>query len=121
MGKGVRCGVPEYEDLVRRAPEVRAQATALKADSRRIRELAALLRDAEAGKRLLLHCAWCDRLDVGGEWLHLEAVGSGQVRIHAAVVERATHGICPECLERVQREAEIKRSQQPSRGKPSAR
>jgi hypothetical protein len=109
--------VPEYEDLVRRALQARAQASALGADSRRIRHLAQLLRDAEAGKRLLLHCAWCDRLKVGEEWLHLEALGSGQVRIHAAVVERATHGICPECLERVQREAEIKRRQTASQGR----
>jgi hypothetical protein len=103
--------VPEYEDLVRRALSAQSEASALLTDSRRIRDLAQLLRDAEVGERLLLHCAWCDRLEVGGEWLHLEAIGHGQLRIHASVIDHSTHGICPECLDRAQTEAEKKRSE----------
>jgi len=103
--------VPEYVDLVRRALLAQVKASHLHLDSRRTRDLARLLREARTGDRLLLHCAWCGRLEIGGEWLRLEAIGSGQFQIHEAVVKHSTHGICPDCMERVQREADITRNQ----------
>jgi hypothetical protein len=62
--------------------------------------LAQLLRDAHAGRVLLRRCAWCGRFDIGGEWLRLDAVGAGQHSITSSLLDRATHGICPQCLER---------------------
>jgi hypothetical protein len=98
--------MPEYTDLVRRSLAAREQSTSLQIDSRRISALAQILRDAQAGDVLILHCAWCDRLKVGDEWLHLEAIGRGQQRIAASVRDQATHGICPNCFEQVQTAAE---------------
>jgi hypothetical protein len=67
------------------------------------------MREARWGGRLLLHCAWCQRLQVGQEWLQLDAIGSGQTRIAEELVRKSTHGICPECFDRVSREAEARR------------
>jgi hypothetical protein len=90
--------VPLYEDLVRRAIEAQERAESLVRDSHRIHNLAQLLRDADAGNVMLVRCAWCDSFRVGEEWLRLEAIGHGQLRITAAVRARASHGICEECL-----------------------
>jgi hypothetical protein len=90
-------GMPLYEDLVRRAVEASADAALLQRDSRLIRSLAQILRDASAGKISIRRCAWCDRFEVGGEWLHLDAVGRGQVHIRTSLMDSATHGICPGC------------------------
>jgi len=92
--------MPLYEDLARRAIEARDHAASLHADAQRIRSLAQILRDAHAGRRLLRRCAWCERFEVGREWLRLDAIGTGQHRITASLLDRATHGICPECFER---------------------
>jgi hypothetical protein len=102
--------VPLYEDLVRRALQAHTHAAALRTDSRRIRDLAVLLREAHAHHRLLRHCAWCGRLEVGGEWLHLEAIGSGQQQIATSLIEGSTHGICPGCLQRALVEVEAERA-----------
>jgi hypothetical protein len=45
--------VPLYEDLVRRALRANKHSRTLHLDAQRTRELAALLREAHAGKRLL--------------------------------------------------------------------
>jgi hypothetical protein len=92
--------VPLYEDLVRRAVEAKARSARLHRDSRLICDLAQILRDAHAGKITIRRCSWCDRFRVGGEWLHLEAIGQGQQLVAASLLGRATNGICDECLER---------------------
>ena len=107
--------MPLYEDLVRRALQAQERARSIHVDAQRTRELAVLLREAHAGERLLRHCAWCDRLEVGGEWLDLEAIGSGQVQIATALIHRSTHGICPDCLQRTLAEGEAERARR-SRG-----
>lgn len=99
-----------YEDLVRRALGAQERARTLSIDAARITRLARVLREARAGGKLLLHCAWCRKLQVGDEWLQLDAIGSGQTRIAEQLVRQSTHGICPECFERVSREAESRRS-----------
>jgi hypothetical protein len=90
--------MPQYVDLVRRAVEARERAEELVRDADRINTWAKLLRDADAGNVLLLRCAWCDRFDVGGEWLNLEAIGDGERRITSRLRRNATHGICDDCL-----------------------
>ena len=73
-------------------------------------ELAAMLREAHAGGRLLKRCAWCGCLEVGGEWLHLEAIGRGQTRITTSLIQGATHGICPDCLQQTLAESDVERA-----------
>jgi hypothetical protein len=84
----------------------------LTVDAARVTELARVMREARAGGRLLVHCAWCKRLQVGEEWLRLEAIGRGQTRLAEQLVRQSTHGICPECFERVRAEAEAERARQ---------
>ena len=55
------------------------RASSLATESRRISQFAQILRDA-AGRPsvLVVRCAWCGCLQVGGEWLQLEAIDGGQ-------------------------------------------
>lgn len=101
--------MPLYEDLVERALAAQNRARSLHVSSQRISRLAAVLREAHAGHELLVRCAWCGRLQIGGEWLRLEAIGSGQMRIAEGVVRRSTHGICPDCFARVSDKADADR------------
>jgi len=109
--------MPLYEDLVRRTLAAREEARNVQRDSQRVRELAQLLRDANAGKVLLLHCAWCDKLEVGEEWLALEAVGKGSVQIAQSLIRKSSHGICPDCFERVSKDAEANRARREATGR----
>lgn len=102
--------MPEYEDLVARALAAQERARSLTVDAARVSSLARILREAGAGSTMLVHCAWCGRLEVGDEWLGLSAIGSGQTRIAERIVRRSTHGICPDCFERVSREAAASRA-----------
>ena len=99
-----------YEDLVARTLAAQKRAHSLTLDAARVATLGRVLREARAEGTLLLHCAWCGRLEVGDEWLRLEAIGSGQTRIAEQLIRHSTHGICPECFERVAQEAEAKRA-----------
>lgn len=101
--------MPLYEDLVRRGLPARVRARKFRRDDQRVRELAGILRRAEAGEVSIRRCAWCGRFEVGDEWLHLEAIGEGQLTIAFALLERATHGICPECQEQELRRSEAGR------------
>jgi hypothetical protein len=107
--------VPQYEALMRRTVEANARAQSLRADARRISDLAQLLRDAHASRILLTRCAWCQRLKVGDQWLHLEGVGEGQTRIATSLAKNASHGICPDCFDREMERAARLRLQ---RGQP---
>lgn len=84
---------------MRRALEATTRAEGLVVDAQRISELSAKLRAARGGAVSIRRCAWCGRFEVGEEWLHLEAIGSGQQNIRVALLERATHGICPDCFQ----------------------
>ena len=90
--------MPELEALVRWALRAHERSEALALDSQRVRPSRRLLRQAGAGETLLLRCAWCQRLCVGDEWLHLVAVGTQEQHIASALTEGATHGICPTCF-----------------------
>jgi hypothetical protein len=92
--------MPLYEDLAKRAVEARVRSGALQRDSRLIGRLAQILREADAGEVSIRRCSWCERFEVGGEWVHLDAIGAGQQRIRSSLLDKATHGICDECLDR---------------------
>lgn len=102
--------MPLYEDLVRRAVEAQERASVLVRDSGRLAGLAQALRDAYAGRSMLVRCAWCESLQIGDEWLRLEAIGEGQQRITERVRVTASHGICPTCFEAEMRFADEQRS-----------
>jgi hypothetical protein len=59
--------MPLYEDLVRRAVDASAHSGSLHRDSRLIRDLAQILRDAHNGEVSIRRCSWCGRFDVGRE------------------------------------------------------
>jgi hypothetical protein len=105
--------VPLYKELVRRALAARERAEAAPEDSR-VRELAQLVRQASFGKTLLVHCAWCGRLQVGEEWLDLAADcdgdGDGSLELNDSLIFKSSHGICPDCFDRVNADAEAERS-----------
>jgi hypothetical protein len=61
---------------------------------------------------MLVRCAWCDCLQVGEEWLQLDAIGGGQHRIATSLRAEATHGICPRCYAREQELAQRTRARQ---------
>lgn len=103
--------MPEYEDLVARALSAQERARSFTVDAARVSSLARILREAGTGGTMLVHCAWCGRLQVGRGWLRLDAIGSGQTRIAKQLVRRSTHGICPDCFERVNRDAEANRAE----------
>ncbi len=49
-------------------------------------------------EKFLKICAWCKRVDAGDRWVPMDqylAAGFGQ---------RTTHGMCPDCYEKVKRE-----------------
>jgi hypothetical protein len=98
-----------YEDLAARALGAQERARSLGIDAGRVTELSRALREARAGGALLLHCAWCGKLQVGDEWLRLDAIGSGQTRIAEQLGRQSTHGICPDCFDRVSDEAKVER------------
>lgn len=88
-----------YEDLGRRALRANADAEALEAESRRVRDFSRILRAARVGRVILCRCAWCDRFKIGDEWLHLDEVGRGGQRIRESLRRRVSHGICPDCFQ----------------------
>ncbi|HET8528194.1 MAG TPA: hypothetical protein VFL60_04730 [Gaiellaceae bacterium] len=46
------------------------------------------------------HCSWCGRIEVDGEFVPPEDFLAGDLPERLRL--RATHGICPDCLESVQ-------------------
>jgi hypothetical protein len=52
----------------------------------------------QGADELTVHCAWCDRIKRGEEWVveEVRSVWPGKRRQRPA-----THGICPDCLERL--------------------
>jgi hypothetical protein len=51
--------------------------------------------DARGARSVSQLCSWCGRLKRGDEWVVLEA---------EATRPAVSHGVCPECLERVLRQ-----------------
>jgi predicted RNA-binding Zn-ribbon protein involved in translation (DUF1610 family) len=102
--------MPLYEAFVRQAIEARDQALVAVRDSRRIVALSQVVRDAHAGRTMIVRCASCDSLQIGDEWLNLQAIGTGQQRIAAEIRANASHGICPTCFDVQMRTADDRRA-----------
>ena len=100
-----------YRELLQRAEAAAATAAA---ENERASELRAFVRALrKTGPAELLRCAWCGRVAAEGHWLDpLPFLGSG---LRERLRENASHGICPDCTERVMAEA-ARRSAPPQRG-----
>ena len=71
---------------------------------RRSQLLRGFVEGARRREHLPLRCAWCGRVDVGGEFVAPAEFLSGD--LPERLRERATHSICPDCLEREQGRAD---------------
>lgn len=56
---------------------------------------------ADRSSSLLTTCAWCLRVDVGSEWVELEAAHRMATESREFGMKEVTHGICPDCLPNV--------------------
>ena len=65
--------------------------------SQRLAAARRLLRE----RRLLRHCAWCGCVSFGSGWTSLDQLPGF---VPESVRDRATHGVCPGCLEQLQRQ-----------------
>ena len=75
----------------------RSAVGAASSSARRARLLQAFIHRSRDGA-LLLHCAWCGRIELDGIWALPDAfLARG---LPERLRERATHGICPDCLAR---------------------
>ena len=91
--------MPDFDDLVQRALEAQAQSRVLLDQATRRRTLAGALREAYYSEAMLVRCAWCGSIKAEDEWLHLQALSESQRWIVRRLRERASHGICPSCLD----------------------
>jgi hypothetical protein len=60
---------------------------------------------------LAKRCAWCGRLDLGDHWTPPDDVPAFLPR---AARNRVTHGICPDCLARLERDGQTHSLQRPA-------
>jgi len=51
------------------------------------------------GEELLTMCAWCDRFEVGGEWVEVEEAAARLELFRRDELPALDHGICPRCNE----------------------
>jgi len=85
------------EALARRVREVLARAQAAVEQAQLLTSASQVAKDRDA---MVRHCAWCGRLSFGERWLEAERAPRFLV---GRLVERATHGICPDCFGRLER------------------
>lgn len=61
--------------------------------------VALLADDTPRTAERLVVCSWCKRVNVGKDWLEVEA-GLERLRLlHQTVLPQVTHGVCPRCAE----------------------
>jgi hypothetical protein len=94
-----------YDELLRRATEAAAAAERHHQHAVQLTAFVRALRRTNPGE--LLRCAWCNRISAEGLWIDPQGLLGGSLR--ERLRQNATHGICPECLERVSIDAERER------------
>jgi hypothetical protein len=93
--------------------ELLERARAAHADAQRQNEVARLLvrfvrQFREDRSALAVRCAWCGRIKVGDDFIAPEQFLDGD--LPERLKQRATHGICPDCLRRESEAAEDART-----------
>jgi hypothetical protein len=58
-------------------------------------------------------CAWCGRVEVGGQWIDARSLLTDVLL--ERLRDKASHGICPDCFDRVSAEAERQRTRRTPR------
>jgi hypothetical protein len=106
-------------DLMRTLDEAMARAKdlgegqeKLRSETERVGERTRLLRTFVSYYRahpdaLPVRCAWCGRISIGGRFVLPEEFVSGE--LPQRLREKATHGICPDCLEHENEKARLGR------------
>ena len=95
-----------HRELLRRAQEAVAEATSA---NRRAAELCAFVSALSAtSPGELVRCAWCDRVAAGEYWIDPYRLLGANLR--ERLRRGASHGVCPDCFERVMSESERHRA-----------
>ncbi|MGA8746132.1 MAG: hypothetical protein WB507_09735 [Solirubrobacterales bacterium] len=98
-----RCDGPD----VRREMEIRISAdragrvvlfsTRLRSEEAREISQPMLDPNASRGADLVAMCAWCDRFEVGADWVEIEEAATRLELFRRSKLPQISHGICPEC------------------------
>ncbi|MBM3820010.1 MAG: hypothetical protein FJW14_13470 [Acidimicrobiia bacterium] len=105
-----RCDAParrRYLNLViepRTPAGLRVETTLTRTEERPA--VALLEPNAPRGGDLLRMCGWCKSVDVAGRWCEVEDAVAEMRMFERGCLPPVTHGICPQCKERVSRELE---------------
>jgi len=95
-----------HRELLRRAEEAVTEATRTQ---QRAAELSAFVRALRATSPAgLVRCAWCERVAAGEHWI--DPYSLLQANLRERLRKNASHGICPDCFERVTAAAEQARA-----------
>jgi hypothetical protein len=52
-------------------------------------------------------CSWCKRISVSSAWVEVEDAVEQLALFHSDRLPNLTHGVCPECKDRVEREVDM--------------
>jgi len=97
-----------HRELLRRAQEAVAEATRAHRRAAELRAFVSALRAIRPGE--LVRCAWCDRVAAGEYWIDpYPLLGANALR--ERLRKSASHGVCPDCFERVMTASERQRAQ----------
>ena len=104
----IRCDAParrRFLNLIiepRHPAGLRIETTLTRAEERPA--VALLDRRHPRGGDLLRMCGWCKLVDVEGHWCEVEDAVRAMRLFEQDLLPAVTHGICPRCYERVNRE-----------------
>lgn len=51
-----------------------------------------------AGEALIVRCAWCERVEIGRDWISVEEL-TAPARVLTQELDNVSHGLCPRCLD----------------------
>ena len=96
-----------YRELLTRAEQAIGEAGR---QQKRAGELTAFVQALrKTGPAGIVRCAWCDRDAADGQWIDPRSLLGSNIR--QRLRDNASHGICPDCFDRVSREADRQRAQ----------
>ena len=85
-----------YGDLVRRAIEASGRSPGVR-NEQLVGRLAEVMRAAARGEASVRRCSFCGRIELDGQWLALDPVGTDERRIGMSLAMRAPRATCPAC------------------------